>query len=249
VRRVSRRRFLALSAAMPVLAAWAPRAAQPDLSALRAMVRAGLKVDAIFGIDREIASDVLLRATKADALPANYTPDDIASVAAQGIAQVGGQVLRALVMDDTRALIDAAGEAGLDLYVGSGFRSQQYQAAVFAAQIRRWGDSDTANRYSAEPGHSQHQLGTTIDFTTAFGQFRRSAEADWLRDSAHRFGFVLPYTPASVPLTGYVDEPWHARWVGAELATHLQSLGYQDWPDQSADDVVELVRLEAGLDT
>jgi D-alanyl-D-alanine carboxypeptidase len=245
---VRRRRFLALGAAVPLVAGWTPLAAQPDVRVLRAMVRRGITVDAIFGIDRDIAGDVLLRATKGDALPDNFAPDDIESVAAQGIAQAGGQVLRALVMDDTRALIDEAAAAGLDLYVGSGFRSQRYQAAVFAAQIRRWGDADTANRYSAEPGHSQHQLGTTIDFTTAFGQFRRSAEADWLKDNAHRFGFVLPYTPASVPLTGYVDEPWHARWVGAQLASQLQSLGYQDWPNMSADDVVDLVRTEAGLD-
>jgi hypothetical protein len=45
-----------------------------------------------------------------------------------------------------------------------------------------------------------------------------------------------------------VDEPWHARWVGAELASGLQALGYQDWPTVSADDVVALVRGEAALD-
>ena len=212
------------------------------------MVRSGISGELVFGLDAAIANDVLLRATKADALPDGFAPDDIVNVAAQHIRQAGGQVLRGLIVDDTRALIDEAADAGLDLYVGYGFRSQQFQAAVFDAQISRWGDSDTANRYSAAPGHSQHQLGTTIDFTTAFGQFRHSAEADWLKDNAHRFGFVLPYTAASVPLTGYVDEPWHARWVGAALASRLQSLGYQDWPDLSADDIVDMVRTEAGLD-
>ena len=57
-----------------------------------------------------------------------------------------------------------------------------------------------------------------------------------------------PYTAASVPLTGYVDEPWHGRWVGANLASALQSLGYQAWPDISADDVIAALRSEAGLD-
>ena len=65
--------------------------------------------------------------------------------------------------------------AGHVLYVGSGYRSQAYQVAVFAAQVVRWGDEDIANRYSARPGHSQHQLGTTIDFTTSFGAFIRIA--------------------------------------------------------------------------
>jgi D-alanyl-D-alanine carboxypeptidase len=153
-----------------------------------------------------------------------------------------------LVVEDTRALIASAADDGVDVYVGSGYRSKAYQTAVFAAQVQRWGDLDTANRYSAQPGHSQHQLGTTIDFTSSFAAFRRGPAPDWLRDNAHRFGFLLPYTPTSVWLTGYVDEPWHARWVGAELASQLQSLGYQDWLALSADDVVALVRAEAGLD-
>jgi D-alanyl-D-alanine carboxypeptidase len=93
-----------------------------------------------------------------------------------------------------RALIEAAEPAGLALCVGSGSRSQDYQADVFAAQTARWGDDEVANRYSAKPGHSQHQLGTTIDFTDMFRGLRDSSAADWLRDNAHRFGFVLPYT-------------------------------------------------------
>jgi D-alanyl-D-alanine carboxypeptidase len=237
-------------AAAPLLAGWTPLAAEPDLSVLRTLVRRGLQRDAtgavtsIFGLD----PDVFLRATKADALPDGYAPDDLVGAAAHGIPQAGGQTLRGLIIDDTYALIGAAADDGVTLYVGSGYRSQAYQSAVFAAQVQRWGDPDTANRYSAQAGHSQHQLGTTIDFTNSFAAFRRGPAPDWLRDNAHQFGFVLPYTPASASLTGYVDEPWHARWLGAELASQLQSLGYQDWPALSADDVVALVRAEAGLD-
>ncbi|MCA1647882.1 MAG: D-alanyl-D-alanine carboxypeptidase family protein [Chloroflexi bacterium] len=42
----------------------------------------------------------------------------------------------ALIRDDTRALVDSARRDGQQLLVGSGFRSQAYQAAVFAAQVR-----------------------------------------------------------------------------------------------------------------
>ena len=153
-----------------------------------------------------------------------------------------------MIVDDTRALIDEAASEGHDLYVGSGFRSQAYQEVVFAAQVNRWGDEDTANRYSARPGHSQHQLGTTIDFTNTFRGFRQSPAADWLRDNAHRFGFILPYTVAATYRTGYVDEPWHARWVGQSLATRLRSANYQDWSTVDADDVIALLRTEAKLD-
>jgi len=155
--------------------------------------------------------------------------------------------VRALILDDTRAFIEAAATDGQQLYIGSGFRSQAYQVDVFAAQVARWGDADIANRYSARPGHSQHQLGTTIDFTNDFRTFRTSNAPAWVGANAHRFGFVLPYTAASTGRTGYVDEPWHARWVGRPLASRLQAAGYQDWTNLDADDVVASVWTEAPL--
>ena len=115
-------------------------------------------------------------------------------------------------------------------------------------QTARWGDPETANRYSARPGYSQHQLGTTLDLTVSFRDFRTGPAPDWLRDHAHEFGFVLPYTAAATDRTGYVDEPWHARWVGAALASQLHAAGYHDWVDVDADDAIALVRQESGLD-
>jgi LAS superfamily LD-carboxypeptidase LdcB len=251
---LSRRRFLALALAAPLARAGLIED-EPQLGTVRQWVRAGIERDSsgaltrVFGLDAAAADEVLLRATRADALPDGYAPADLVSAFVHGVPAAGVQVVRGIIVDDTRALIAAAADAGHDLYIGSGFRSQAFQEAVFAAQVRRWGDADTANRYSARPGHSHHQLGTTIDFTNTFAAFRRGPAADWLGDNAHRFGFVLPYTAAAVDRTGYVDEPWHARWVGQSLATRLESAGYQDWTALDADDVLDLVRAEAGLDT
>ena len=250
--RIDRRALLALVCASVPLLTVPPgiRAAAPDAATIRGLVRAALQRDpsTVLGLDLAAASDVLLAATKTAALPDGYAPDDLVAASTGGIAGVGRQLIRRIVVDDTRALVDDASAAGFDLYVGSGYRSQAYQVSVFAAQTARWGDPETANRYSARAGHSQHQLGTTIDFTTDFRTFRASGAADWLRDNAHRFGFVLPYTVAATDRTGYVDEPWHGRWVGAELANLLQSLGYQAWLDADADDVVAVVRELAALD-
>jgi zinc D-Ala-D-Ala carboxypeptidase len=257
---LSRRRLLVFGLAVPFAGAWLARAAGlvfaalPDQVALGDLARDGLERDAggtltrVFGLPPEVADDVLLRATRDDALPDGYRPGDLVSAATRGLPTSGDQLIRALIVDDTRALIANAANGGLELYVGSGFRSQAYQASVFSAQVARWGDSDTANRYSARAGHSQHQLGTTIDFTVSFRAFRDSPAPTWLRENAHRFGFILPYTAAAAERTGYVDEPWHARWVGTALASRLQSVGYQDWTDRDADDAVAQVRTEAGLD-
>lgn len=250
---LSRRRLLALGLAMPLAAVARPVRATP-LPALRDIVRAGIQRDpggalvSIFDLPPETAAEVLLKATRDDALPEGYQPADLVNVRTHGLPANGQQVLRALIVDDTRALIAAGASVGLDLYVGSGFRSAAYQAAVFRAQTSRWGDEDTANRYSARPGYSQHQLGTTLDLTVSFRAFRESDAPAWLRDNAHQFGFVLPYTAAAAERTGYVDEPWHARWVGPGLATALHAAGYHEWTDVDADDAIAMVRAEAGLD-
>jgi D-alanyl-D-alanine carboxypeptidase len=216
--------------------------------------QAGLERDAtgtlvrVFGLEPDVAAEVLLPATHQDTLPDGYQPADLVLAAMHGIPTVGAQRIRGLIADDTQALVQAAAQLGHDLYVGSGFRSQAEQVAIFAAQVRRWGDTETANRYSAQPGHSQHQLGTTIDFTLDFRAFRGSDAAAWLRDNAHRYGFILPYTAAAAERTGYVDEPWHARWVGRPLAAALQSAGYQAWTDADADDALTWLRTAANFD-
>ena len=256
---LTRRQLLVLGASAPLVApAWRPalvRAADgPKLNLVDDLVRQGIDRDAdgavrrVFDLDPTVASDVLLRATKVDALPSGYAPPDVVSATAYGIPSPSGQLVRRVIVDDTRALVQSAAADGIRLYVGSGFRSSSYQAAVFAAQVARWGDAETANRYSARPGYSQHQLGTTIDFTTDFRSFRGSPAPDWLRENAHRFGFVLPYTAAATERTGYVDEPWHGRWVGPALATALHAAGYLEWVDLDVDDLVALVRVEAALD-
>ncbi len=202
---LTRRRFLITHLAVPMALAWRTAWAQSDLG-VREWVRAGVErdesggVSAVFGLQVDLAREVLLPATRADALPDGYTPADLQSAAANGIPVSGRQLLRTLILDDTRALVNT---------------------------------------------DSQHQLGTTIDFTNDFRTFRTSDAPALLRDNAHRFGFVLPYTTAASGRTGYVDEPWHARWVGHALASRLQTAGYLDWTDLDADDVVALVHAEA----
>ncbi|MDQ3809219.1 MAG: M15 family metallopeptidase, partial [Chloroflexota bacterium] len=235
--RLTRRRALALSDLVPVLAHWRPALALAQVAGLSELVRGGIERDSggavtrVFELPPEIAREVLLRATRTDALPDHYAPNDLVDVGARGIPSAGRQLLRALVVDDTRALIDDAAVAGAELYVGSGFRSQAAQISIFAAQVARWGDAETAARYSAAPRHSHHQLGTTLDLTLSFRAFRGSEAPAWLRENAHRFGFVMPYTAAAAERTGYVDEPWHARWVGRALAARLNAAGYHDWTD------------------
>lgn len=140
-----------------------------------------------------------------------------------------------------RALFDAAfAEAGYEIFVLSGFRSFATQQATFnghkANEISGGLTEEeaelVASTYSAQPGHSEHQLGTTADITyrQANGlifpgldqSMGNAAPVQWVDRNAHRFGVVLTYGEAKVATTQYVYEPWHHRFVGVEAADAMR---------------------------
>ena len=62
--------------------------------------------------------------------------------------------------------LQAAAETdGLKVSIYSGYRSYQDQRMVFARETSKQGE--VADLYSARPGHSEHQLGTTFDLAWA----------------------------------------------------------------------------------
>ena len=136
-----------------------------------------------------------------------------------------------------RALFDEAKTAGFDLYVRSGFRSYATQSATFAmwiaqelAQGRSREDAlRKVTGFSARAGHSEHQLGTTVDLVYRAengvvydgwdaATIAASPAMRWVRQNAHRFGIVLSYDEDRVEVTQYVYEPWHWRFVGVSAA-------------------------------
>ncbi len=115
-----------------------------------------------------------------------------------------------------------AQDAGLGLKVSSAYRSFTTQSSLKAAYKVTYGTT-AANKFSADQGYSEHQLGTTVDLTTAktgtlTQSFDKSPEFIWLTEHAHEYGFVLSYPKNN---KYYIYEPWHWRFVGVALATKL----------------------------
>lgn len=151
-------------------------------------------------------------------------------------------------------LFDAAyEEAGLILYGVSAYRSYARQYTIYATNLATQGIAHT-NRYSAAPGRSEHQTGLAIDISCAsegFGledTFADTPEGIWVAENAHRFGFILRYPKDKEHITGYNYEPWHLRYVGAELAAHLYETGltldeYYGVPDTLTTEYLETTPL------
>ncbi|HEX7491885.1 MAG TPA: M15 family metallopeptidase [Candidatus Limnocylindrales bacterium] len=151
---------------------------------------------------------------------ATYAPTDLMSVAAAGVGGSGS--VRSFVIDDLRVLNDAAHEEGLNLVVASAWRSYKDQDALYKDIEASYGQT-YAQAAAARPGHSEHQLGTSIDFS--------GGEA-WLQATAWKYGFIESYPAAGSPdLTCYQPEPWHYRYFGRETAAaiHASGLTAREW--------------------
>jgi D-alanyl-D-alanine carboxypeptidase len=172
----------------------------------------------------------LVLVDRSHALPQDYVPNDLVPLAASGVPTVGGRdpMLRREAAEHLKDLAAAAAADGEELVVASAFRSYLDQSFIHERLESIYGSG--ADTMSASPGHSQHQLGTAVDFTNwaaayqvqpVFGQ---TSAAWWLQNHATRYGFVLSYPPGK-DKTGYEFEPWHYRYIGVENAERLEKSG------------------------
>jgi zinc D-Ala-D-Ala carboxypeptidase len=116
------------------------------------------------------------------------------------------------------------------LILNSGFRTYKNQQGLYN-RTRDTRGLAVAEKLSARPGHSEHQLGLAADFSVK-GQgcvimvcFGKTEAGRWLEANAHDYGFILRYPKGYKPITGFQYEPWHFRYVGVELATEIKSKG------------------------
>lgn len=174
--------------------------------------------------------DLLVLVNKVIRLPSNYAPGDL--VGLDGLVPVtsSGMKLRQAAADALAKMTQAAKAEGIDLIVLSAYRSYWQQQNTFNYWVSKAGLKE-AETFSARPGHSQHQLGTAIDFANTesgvdFNQnFEVTTEGAWLANNAYLFGFVLSYPKGKEAVTGYVYEPWHYRYIGIENAARMIQSG------------------------
>lgn len=127
------------------------------------------------------------------------------------------------------AMIGAAADAGHTLGLVSGFRSYATQESIHTGYLNsgNW-TYDEVKEMSAEPGHSEHQLGLAFDISDNGSLYRGFGDTDagrWLAEHAAQYGFIIRYPEDKLWATGYTYEPWHFRYVGAELAQLISSSG------------------------
>ncbi len=165
------------------------------------------------------ASSLWVVVNKGRVLPADYRPS------AFGALNLRTEASKALAN-----IFKAADNGGLPMKLTSGYRSYSSQQSIYGGYVKTYGQA-SADRFSARPGHSEHQTGLAADVEPSDGRcrldqcFGATAEGKWLAANAWRYGFVIRYQKDQENLTGYSYEPWHIRYIGPTLAADIHRTG------------------------
>jgi D-alanyl-D-alanine carboxypeptidase len=166
--------------------------------------------------------ELLQKYSKVYFLNEHYIPEKIVPIESQYLYnEKVAKSIHAKVEPKLKEMLDDALEDGVKIWVSSAYRSFYEQAGLKGAYTQTYGSG--ANTFSADQGYSEHQLGTTLDFTTeglggGLGGFDTTKAYEWLTENAHKYGFTLSYPKNNAY---YVFEPWHWRYVGEDLADDL----------------------------
>ena len=163
-------------------------------------------------------------------VPSDYVPDDLVSTVSAGLSNYF--TIRQVAIDDLTKMAAAASAADASLGIASSYRDYTTQHWTFWYWVSILG-YDRALLSSARPGHSEHQLGVAIDFSTHGGpdpwtyrDFATETRAgEWLFANAWKYGFIMSYPKGKTAKTCYAYEPWHYRYVGVAEAAAVRASG------------------------
>ncbi len=189
--------------------------------------------------ERDAGNDLFALVTHEYGLSRHSAPDDLVPLAdflGSDVTLGYPTEVRQIIVAPLVNMIQDMQAAGLKPQVISGYRSYAQQAIAYDKWLEK--EPERAGILSAPPGYSEHQLGTTLDFGSPelpgiVGEpdiqfhtyFYLTSEGQWLANYAHQYGFTLSFPRDTLSITGFYFEPWHFRYVGAELASSLKNLG------------------------
>ncbi|MBF8982761.1 D-alanyl-D-alanine carboxypeptidase family protein [Lutibacter sp. B2] len=172
--------------------------------------------------------DVLVLVNKNNRLPSTYIPENVV-VPNVSFSFKDYNPKKLMRQDGASALeemFEQTKQENITLYAVSGYRSYDRQKAIFASNVEKYG-MEIANQFSAKPGESEHQTGLAMDITSATANFKlteyfgATKEGKWVKENAHKFGFIIRYEKGKEHITRYQYEPWHLRYIGKDAAKEI----------------------------
>lgn len=153
----------------------------------------------------------------------SYAPKDLVSLEKNSLFDLNkaGMKIRPEAYSALNEMAQAALNDGIRLLVSSAYRSYSYQENLFNYWVSVDG-LEEAERESARPGTSQHQLGTAVDFGSISDDFDKTQMGQWIYKNAADYGWSLSFPKGYEDVTGYRWECWHFRYIGKNACRFQQ---------------------------
>lgn len=170
-------------------------------------------------INNNIQSWNLILVNKNNKMPENRIPELVTTENGEKIASAAYPFLEEM-FSDARA-------EGFTPELTSGYRSEDEQKNLFDSRVTEYRDMgyskkeavSMTNKYTAKPGHSEHETGLAADINSLSGD--KWEFYYWLKENSYKYGFILRYPSGKEDITGIEYEPWHFRYVGKEAAEYI----------------------------
>lgn len=166
------------------------------------------------------SNNYLVLVNKNNRLPKEYIPSDLELINPN--YSDSKQYLRIKAKQAFESMAKDIEKINLKIIAVSTYRSYEYQEKLFNNYVKEKG-LKYANRCSAKAGYSEHQTGLAVDIANKnldYDNFDKTNEFNWVKDNAHKYGFIMRYPENKEDITGYKYEPWHYRYVG-DIATYI----------------------------
>jgi len=154
-------------------------------------------------------------------LKQDYVPNDLQKINLE--YSCDNKYLREIAKIKFEEMAFDAKEEGYNIIAVSAYRSYDYQEKLYNNYVKDKG-LYYADMCSARAGHSEHQTGLAVDIADLsldYDNFEKTKEFKWVKNNAHKYGFIMRYPKAKFHITGFKYEPWHYRYVGTDIATHI----------------------------
>ncbi|WP_288567102.1 M15 family metallopeptidase [uncultured Treponema sp.] len=153
----------------------------------------------------------------------SYAPKDLISLEKNSLFDLNkaGMKIRPEAYSALNEMAQVALNDGIRLLVSSAYRSYSYQENLFNYWVSVDG-LEEAERESARPGTSQHQLGTAVDFGSISDDFDKTQMGQWIYKNAADYGWSLSFPKGYEDVTGYRWECWHFRYIGKNACRFQQ---------------------------
>lgn len=202
----------------------------PEVSPEKVVTYVNVGLNRAFYTDTTVVADpddILVLINKFNCIPSDWLPADLTLLPSSMCTPGRDLYMRYEAAMAFEKLHNDAQAQGLTILAHSTHRTYNYQKMLYDNYCA----SDSvanADTYSARPGYSEHHTGLAVDVKNAdsnYNQFVYTDEYQWMKDNAHKYGFIQRYIEGTQWITGYITEEWHYRYVGVEVATAVYNSG------------------------